>query len=421
MGFWLANPDGSFALSTDDANVSPTYRSIAVNDVLPNVDSLRKAGQLGAAWGFGPPDSILATTMYVDVIMGNLYLDNAVVANINTAKVFALDTTPAGFSDGDVWFIPMNLLLYVRTAGTWVIAGPANQLLGDADSNARWGASHRNGQYEISFELQWKSATNEYASPIVLPNGAPAIPTIARNYVGFWTDTVHAHQKLDLATQWPGPWLLDSAYAYSPLDVRIHTATGFQELGPQTFDSYYGFNFGYLSSGWGWNPSITYNQPHRFDSGVNYQDFFRSVTSSYQDLMVQSQGMPEPRLATRSSITFPGSLIQRTDGNWYTTVRLAEDLLWINETAPTVDPAFNPWAGGGWGKPLGLQGADSSSGYWYVETPTTSGELVSRVFDDTDPVSMTIQASCTYKTTVSLPPGYFVGMTSLDWEDSQGV
>jgi hypothetical protein len=146
---------------------------------------------------------------------------------------------------------------------------------------------------------------------------------------------------------------------------------------------------------------MTYNAPKRFDAGMNLWDFYQPITSTYQDVLRKDVGIPEQRLGLLTNLTFGNQLIQLSDGNWYASVDLSRDLAW-----PYTGVAQN-WAA--------VQHIQIP-----VKMEVTSGELVSRYLDERDPVSLQVQASCTYKTTFTLPSGFFPGMQSLSWENARG-
>lgn len=393
VGFWFANPDGSFALSTSYDQASPTYRSVAVNDVQANVDRLRIAGQIGAMWGFSDPVDVPALTLYVNVVSGEVYLATVLQGNLATNQlIIQAMAPPVGQGvDGDMYFDPSSSLFYTRTAGSWQVGQPIIQRPGGATSDSRWGAAHQKGQFQISFIPQWDDTLNDYANTIVVPQGDVFLATIHRNYVSYWTNAGMI-QKGDLSDQWPTSSFMDLPYGISAADVRIQSAYDFQPLGATGFATFYGFD-----SNIGWSKTTTYNQPNRLDGPINFYDYYQAVTSTYQDVLLRNTGITERHLQTLADLGFANQLIQLADNNWYASVNLGS-IVW------PLTAAAQDWT---------LQQHLPTSPF---PVSIQSGALISRFFDDSEPISLQIQASCNYKTTFALPSNFFPGMTYLEWE-----
>jgi hypothetical protein len=271
---------------------------------------------------------------------------------------------------------------YRKGLGVWGIATGVTTFKGDDSATARWNILHNQGQYAISFIPQWDADSQSYVDVVVLPSNDTALPTLKRNYVSFW-NTLSVHQKTDLNTGWSGPWLMDASYAYSSLDSRIQTPYGLR--------------------------NITFNSPNPLDSSVELHDFYQAITSTYQDILSVNASYADLHRATLTSLTFPNQLIQLADGNWYASVDYKSDTSWEGVPQDWSDLQHLQWG------PLG-QG--DAMGFMPLRTSVPSGEIVSWTMDSTEPISLQIVASCTYKTTMSLDINFFPGLSFLDWENA---
>lgn len=391
VGFWLDNPEGDFATSTDTSTLAkPAYRAIAIDEVMTNLSSLRLAGILGATWGYGSPEpgSLAPSLMYIDVVSNRFHLGFSTVdLTINSLHV------GSGFPDsglgttGDGFLNTLASEIHFKVAGSWTSGVVVDRYLGPGSPAERWGQGAReSGHFSIFFEAKWDSDTNSYVDTVVLPSNDRALPLNKQDYVAFW-NTLGASQQLNLSSNWPGPWLADADYFYTPCDLRIQSPFGPKAeiyLKKLLFND--GIDYG----------TITANVDTRFDGGINYHDFYQPIVATYQDLLRPGSSLTEKRLATRASITFPNTPIRLPNGSWYSSTNLAADWLWETSPEDLQDLALVNW--------------------WVDEVPipNTSGVTISRFWDDNDPISIPILASCIYKTSFTAE---FPNLTFLDWEN----